>query len=452
MHIHILGICGTFMAGVAVLAKQQGHRVTGSDANIYPPMSTQLQSQGIEIYEGYDPKYLTPTPDCIIIGNAMKRGNPTIEYILNENLPFISGPQWLAENILQNRWVIAVAGTHGKTTTSSMIAWILQKSGFDPGYLIGGIPKNFTTSASLGKSDFFVIEADEYDTAFFDKRSKFVLYRPRTVVLNNLEFDHADIFPDLAAIQTQFHHLVRTIPNNGLIICPKADENVAHVLKQGSWTPVQYFGDANSDWQAKLLKNDGSEFEVYFKQALQGKISWNTVGLHNVNNALAAIAACHHAGITIPAAIDALNEFSGVKRRLEVIGNINGVTIYDDFAHHPTAITTTLAGLRHKINGARLIAVLELGSFTMRTGVHKNTLVNALKEADMAFFALPKGEDWGVAELATKLSSPAAVFPTVEELIESLAIQLKSDDHVVIMSNTGFDGLHQKLLSYLNSR
>lgn len=447
MRIHILGICGTFMAGIAVLAKQQGHQVEGSDANVYPPMSTQLEAEGIKLYQGYDPAHLKPAPDIIIVGNAMKRSNPCVEYMLNEGLPYTSGPQWLAENILQKRWVLAVAGTHGKTTTTSLLTWILDQAGFNPGFLIGGIPKNFGISARLGGESFFVIEADEYDTAFFDKRSKFILYHPRTAILNNLEFDHADIFKDLDAVKTQFHHLVRTIPGHGLIICPDNDPNLKDVLAQGCWTPIEYIG-TKGHWHAEVIQSDGSHFQVYYQSKLQGEVKWGLLGQHNIHNALAAIAAAHHVGITIQQAIDSLSEFEGIKRRLEIRDKINGITIYDDFAHHPTAIATTLAGLRHRVGKERIIAILELGSYTMRTGVHRDTIVSALEDADVVLIARPK-EDWGVDEVAKKLSIPATVYSNVDEIIKAIVEQSKPNDHVVIMSNTGFDGIHDKLLKAL---
>ncbi len=449
MHIHILGICGTFMAGIAVLAKQQGHHVTGSDANVYPPMSTQLSEQGIVLSEGFDPAQLDPMPDLIVVGNAMKRGNPLVEFILNNNLPYISGPQWLAENILRDRWVLAVAGTHGKTTTSSMLAWILEDAGLNPGFLIGGIPQNFGVSARLGHdksgNKFFVIEADEYDTAFFDKRSKFILYHPRTVILNNLEFDHADIFPDLAAIKTQFHHLVRTIPGNGLIIYPQNDSALKDVLEMGCWTPTETFASNTSAWQARDVTPDGSAFAIYYQNKLQGNLNWELLGLHNVNNALAAIAAAQHVGVTPAQAIAALAKFRNVKRRMEIYGKVNGITIYDDFAHHPTAVATTLNGLRKKVGKERIIAVLECGSYTMRTGVHRETLAPALAQADMVILAKPK-EDWGVADVAKKISQLAKVGNNVDEIIKMLIAESRSGDHILIMSNTGFDGIHAKLL------
>ena len=439
------------MAGIALIAKQQGHEVTGSDTNVYPPMSTQLQKQGITIKEGYEPSQLIPTPDVIIVGNTMKRGMPMVEYILDNNLPCISAPQWLYENVLQERWVLAVAGTHGKTTTTSMLAWILEYAGLNPGFLIGGIPKNFPVSARLGAEPFFVIEADEYDTAFFDKRSKFVHYHPRTAILNNLEFDHADIFADLAAIQKQFHQLIRTIPSNGMLICPNDDANIKVTLEMGCWTPVEYFGADGATWEARDVAEDGSTFTIYCENHLQEKVEWSLLGQHNVRNALAAIAAARHVGVPAKQAIAALNEFEGVKRRLEIRGKINGVTVYDDFAHHPTAITMTVAGLRHRVGAARIIAVLELGSYTMRTGVHRDAIAPALKDADIVLFALPKGEDWGVAKIAESLSRPAQAFAKIENIIDEIIKIKREGDHVLIMSNTGFDGMHQKLLDALNA-
>lgn len=382
MHIHILGICGTFMGGLAVIARQLGHQVSGSDQNVYPPMSTQLQQQGIQLMDGYRAENLDVEPDLVIIGNALSRGNPEVEAVLNKGLPYVSGPQWLAEHVLHDKWVLGVAGTHGKTTTASMLGWILEHQGFNPGFLIGGIPLNFGISARLdggaeNKSGFFVIEADEYDSAFFDKRSKFVHYRPRTAILNNLEFDHADIFPDLDAIKRQFHHLVRTIPGEGLIISPERDANINDVLAMGCWTPVAKTAiDADAQWQAKLLKADGSQFSVIFENIGQGIVDWALTGEHNVYNALSAIVAANHIGILPKDAIAALGQFINVKRRMEVIARINGVTLYDDFAHHPTAIATTLDGLRKQVGQERIIAIVEPRSNTMRLGVHTETLAN----------------------------------------------------------------------------
>lgn len=446
MHIHILGICGTFMAGIAVIAKQMGHTVTGSDAKVYPPMSTQLTAQGITLMEGYDPAHLQPAPDLVVVGNAMSRGNPAIEYLLANAIPYISGPQWLAEQVLHQRWVLAVSGTHGKTTTSSLLAWILEAGGLKPGFLIGGVPENFGVSARLGgETPFFVIEADEYDSAFYDKRSKFMHYRPRTLILNNLEYDHADIFPDLEAIKLQFHYLIRTVPSNGLLVAPRQDEHINAVLQRGCWTPVEYFGDPQG-WQAHLQSPDGSVFDVYYGQQQLGTVSWALIGQHNVNNALAAIAAARHAGVNPEQAIDALAEFKNVKRRMEIKGQINGITVYDDFAHHPTAIDTTLRGLRRKVGNAKIIAVLELGSYTMRSGVHKERLAAALQAADEIHFARPKFADWGIEDVARQLSQPATVHDTVEQIIAALSSTAKAGEHILIMSNSGFDGIHQKLL------
>ncbi|HCV78657.1 MAG TPA: UDP-N-acetylmuramate:L-alanyl-gamma-D-glutamyl-meso-diaminopimelate ligase, partial [Pseudomonas sp.] len=373
MHIHILGICGTFMGSLAVLAKEAGHRVTGSDANVYPPMSTQLEAQGIELTQGYDPAQLDPAPDLVVIGNALSRGNPAVEYVLDKGLPYVSGPQWLAEHVLQGRWVLAVAGTHGKTTTTSMLAWVLEHAGMSPGFLIGGVPQNFGISARLGGTPFFVVEADEYDSAFFDKRSKFVHYRPRTTILNNLEYDHADIFPDLAAIERQFHHLVRTIPSSGLIIHPTAETALVRVLEMGCWTPVQTTG-AGGQWQARLLAEDGSRFEVLFEGQVQGTVNWELTGQHNVANALATLAAARHVGVVPSLGVAALSEFRSVKRRMEKVAEVRGVTVYDDFAHHPTAIATTLQGLRARVGSERIIAVIEPRSNSMKLGAHRDGL------------------------------------------------------------------------------
>ncbi|HSW70393.1 MAG TPA: UDP-N-acetylmuramate:L-alanyl-gamma-D-glutamyl-meso-diaminopimelate ligase, partial [Gammaproteobacteria bacterium] len=379
--IHILGIGGTFMSGIALLAQEKGYSITGADLKLYPPMSIQLAQKQISFYEGYQAKDIAADIQQVVVGNVVSRGNPAMEHVLANNLPFISGPQWLAENILRDRWVLAVSGTHGKTTTTSMLAWILEYAGLNPGFLIGGIPENFGISARLGSSPFFVIEADEYDTAFFDKRAKFVHYHPRTLIMNNLEFDHADIYKDLEAIQLQFHHLVRTIPNNGLIIHPAEDENLKKVLEKGCWTPCSTFGGDTSSWQARLLSKDGSAFEVLHENKVVGSLEWSLLGRHNVDNALAALNAAAHAGVDMETAIKALASFKNVKRRLEIKGQLKGITLYDDFAHHPTAIKTTLAGLRAKIGSARLITILEFGSYTMRSGVHKQQIQQALVDA-----------------------------------------------------------------------
>ncbi|RLT94759.1 UDP-N-acetylmuramate:L-alanyl-gamma-D-glutamyl-meso-diaminopimelate ligase [Ketobacter sp.] len=450
MHLHFLGICGTFMGSLALLAKAQGHRVTGSDANVYPPMSTQLEEQGIELIEGYDPAQLDPAPDLVIIGNAMSRGNPAVEYVLDRGLAYASGPQWLRDHVLQGRWVIAVAGTHGKTTTSSMVAWILEWAGLEPGYLIGGIPQNFKVSARLGQDPFFVIEADEYDSAFFDKRSKFVHYLPRTLILNNLEYDHADIFEDIKAIQKQFHHVVRTVPGNGLVIHPQADPYLTEVLAMGCWTPVQRIGEGG--WQADLLQADGSCFEVSFQGQRFGTLTWSLTGLHNVNNALAAIAAARHAGVTAEQGVQALCEFGGVKRRMEVIGQVQGITVYDDFAHHPTAIKSTLDGLRKQVGSARIVAVIEPRSNTMRLGVHKPHLAPAAEQADAVVWYQPPGLNWDLEPVVAASKVPARLAGDIDQLVAELTAAAQPGDHIVIMSNGGFGGIHQKLLGRLRER
>lgn len=446
MHVHILGICGSFMGGIAAIAKSLGHTVTGSDRNVYPPMSTQLEALGITLTEGYDTAQFEPAPDMVIIGNAMSRGNPAVEYVLNRNLPYTSGPQWLLENLLTSRWVIGVAGTHGKTTTSSMVAWILEYAGLKPGFLIGGIPENFGVSARIGESPFFVIEADEYDSAFFDKRSKFVHYRPRTLILNNLEFDHADIFADLAAIQTQFHHLVRMVPQNGMILSPQDDQPLADTLAKGCWSEQQFVG---KDWCATLINADGSEFEVMYQGTKVGTVTWSLLGQHNVNNALMAIAAAHHAGVTTELAIEALGSFENVKRRMECKGVVNGITVYDDFAHHPTAIATTLQGLRNKVGDARIIGVLEPRSNTMKMGVHQTTLAASWQQADNILLFEPDGMKWSLAEVASASETPAVCYHQVEDIVQQVKAIAQPGDHILVMSNGGFEGIHQRLLNAL---
>ncbi|OGT43267.1 MAG: UDP-N-acetylmuramate:L-alanyl-gamma-D-glutamyl-meso-diaminopimelate ligase [Gammaproteobacteria bacterium RIFCSPHIGHO2_12_FULL_37_34] len=446
MRLHILGICGTFMGGIAILAKQSGHEVTGSDSHVYPPMSLQLREQGIRLMEGYDPSHITHHVDCVIVGNVIKRGNPAIEYILNQGIPYQSGPEWLTQQVLKNRWVLGVAGTHGKTTTTSLLAWILENAGFTPGFLVGGIPENFGVSARLGHDPYFVIESDEYDSAFFDKRSKFIHYRPKTLILNNLEYDHADIFPDLNSIKQQFHYLVRTIPGNGLVIHYAEDDHLVDVLKQGCWSSTQTFGQAHGDWQARLHVADGSQFTVIYKGVTLGRVHWNLLGIHNVNNALAALAAAHHVNISPEKAFFALSTFKNVKRRLEIKGKINGIVVYDDFAHHPTAIATTLAGLRTNIGKtARIIAVVEFGSYTMRIGVHKEKIQEALSAADIVFCKNTE-VDWGLKSVLEGFKQRTAVYDNVDCLVNDLSLALKSGDHVVIMSNSGFNGIHEKLL------
>ncbi|RTZ14291.1 UDP-N-acetylmuramate:L-alanyl-gamma-D-glutamyl-meso-diaminopimelate ligase [Vibrio aquaticus] len=448
MHIHILGICGTFMGGAAVLARQLGHKVTGSDANVYPPMSTLLESQGIEIIEGFDPSQLDPAPDLVVIGNAMSRGNPCVEHVLNTNLRYTSGPQWLQEFLLHDRWVLAVSGTHGKTTTSSMLSWILEECGYQPGFLVGGVLGNFGVSARLGESMFFVVEADEYDSAFFDKRSKFVHYHPRTLVMNNLEFDHADIFDDLEAIKRQFHHLVRTVPGNGRILAPKQDSSIADVLERGCWSETEFSGE-QGDWKAQKQEADGSTFNVFFQGELVGSVQWDLVGDHNVDNALMAIAAARHVGVTPDLACEALGKFINTKRRLELKGDVNGVTVYDDFAHHPTAIELTLGGLRNKVGNDPIIAVLEPRSATMKRGVHKDTLAASLKQADHVFLYQPDNIEWSVDDIASQCGQPADTSSDIHQLVESIVKQAQSGSHILVMSNGGFEGIHGKLLDKL---
>jgi UDP-N-acetylmuramate: L-alanyl-gamma-D-glutamyl-meso-diaminopimelate ligase len=454
MHIHIVGICGTFMGGIAVLAKAAGHRVTGCDANVYPPMSTQLEAQGIELIQGFDPSQTGLQPDIYVIGNVVTRGNPLMEEILNQGLPYISGPQWLAENVLQGKWVLAVAGTHGKTTTSSMLAWVLEYAGLAPGFLIGGVPENFGVSARLPQtprqdpqsvSPFFVIEADEYDTAFFDKRSKFVHYRPRTAVLNNLEFDHADIFDDLAAIEKQFHHLVRTVPQQGLVVANQ-QESLDRVLARGCWSAVERI-DSASGWQVQHVDAQG-RFDVFFNGERQGNVSWDLLGEHNRNNALAVIAAARHVGVAPCIAIEALSEFKNVKRRMEVKGVVNEITVYDDFAHHPTAIATTVAGLRAKVGAARILAVLEPRSNTMKLGVMKEALPESLRDAD-AVFCYASNLGWDAAAALAPIQHKAQTFDDLTQLVAAISAMAKPGDHVLVMSNGGFGGVHQKLLQAL---
>ncbi len=454
MHIHILGICGTFMGGIAVLAKAAGHRVTGCDANVYPPMSTQLEAQGIELIEGFDPAQTSLNPDIYVIGNVVTRGNPLMEEILNQGLPYISGPQWLAENVLQGKWVLAVAGTHGKTTTSSMLAWVLEYAGLAPGFLIGGVPENFGVSARLPQtpkqdqksvSPFFVIEADEYDTAFFDKRSKFVHYRPRTAVLNNLEFDHADIFEDLPAIEKQFHHLVRTVPQQGLVVANQQD-SLDRVIARGCWSALERI-DSVSGWQVQNVDAQG-RFDVYLNGERQGNVSWDLLGEHNRSNALAVIAAARHVGVAPCIAIEALGEFKNVKRRMEIKGVANDVTVYDDFAHHPTAIATTVAGLRAKVGTARILAVLEPRSNTMKLGVMKDALPDSLRDAD-AVFCYANNLGWDATAALAPIQQKAQTYDELGQLVAAVTAMAQPGDHVLVMSNGGFGGVHQKLLQAL---
>jgi UDP-N-acetylmuramate: L-alanyl-gamma-D-glutamyl-meso-diaminopimelate ligase len=448
MHIHILGICGTFMGGIALLARAAGHQVTGCDANVYPPMSTQLQEQGIALTEGYAADQIALKPDLFVVGNAISRGNPLLEEILDRNLPYVSGPQWLAENILQERWVLAVAGTHGKTTTTSMLAWILEEAGLNPSFLVGGVPQDFQVSARLTDSPFFVIEADEYDTAFCDKRSKFVHYRPRTAILNNLEFDHADIFTDLTAIETQFHHLVRILPRNGLIIANGAEASLARVLARGCWTPVERFNVAEG-WHAGVADAAGS-FTVSQGDMPVGVTTLPGLpGAHNRANAVAALLAARHAGVPVDVGLQALIRFQGVKRRLEVRGTVRGITVYDDFAHHPTAISATIAGLRNRVGQARILAVLEPRSNTMKLGAMKSALPQSLGDAE-AVFCYAANLGWDAAEALAPLDKRARVFDDLDALIRAVAAEARSGDQVLIMSNGGFGGIHGKLLAALD--
>ncbi len=467
MHIHILGICGTFMGGIAAIAREAGHTVTGCDANVYPPMSDQLSALGIELIEGFDAGQTRLNPDVYVVGNTVSRGKfPLMEEILDRGLPYTSGPQWLAENVLREKWVLAVAGTHGKTTTSSMLAWILEHAGMQPGFLIGGVPANFDFSARLGGTPFFVIEADEYDTAFFDKRSKFVHYRPRTAILNNLEFDHADIFADLAAIETQFHHLVRTVPGNGLVIANGAEDSLQRVLARGCWSPVEKFGAAPSPLPtspsplAPLPEREGnkvgwaakggdSDFEVLLDGKPQGRVQWALLGEHNRMNALAAVAAARHAGVAPAVACEALGQFRNVKRRMEGKGTVNGITVYDDFAHHPTAIETTLAGLRAKVGStARILAVLEPRSNTMKMGTLKSQLPDSLRQAD-EIFVYTNDLGWDARSVFDHRQMKAHLHENLARLVNAVTRAARPGDHILVMSNGGFGGIHQKLLDAL---
>ena len=469
MHLHILGICGTFMGGIAAIARQAGHRVTGCDANVYPPMSTQLEAQGIDLIEGFGPEQLALQPDLFIIGNVVSRGNPLMEAILDAGLPYQSGPQWLGEQVLQGKHVLAIAGTHGKTTTTAMLTWILQDNHREPGYLIGGVPNNFDVSARLGSpyqdpqkeksAHYFVIEADEYDTAFFDKRSKFVHYRPKTAILNNLEFDHADIFADLKAIETQFHHLVRTVPQSGRLIVNGMEDSLERVLQRGAWSSVEKFGPQQI-WDLKDTQDDG--FEVIYQGQTVAEVSWHpdasVAGRHNQQNALAAIAAAHHIGIDPKDAAAALGRFKNVKRRLEIVGRVNGITIYDDFAHHPTAITTTVDGLKRRLanQAGRILAVLEPRSNTMKLGVMKAQLPASLVQADRVFaYGARAGKDalgWDLQEALSPMGSKAQTFDDLEQLMDAIIQEAQPHDHILVMSNGGFGGVHRKLLERLQSK
>ncbi len=451
MHIHILGICGAFMGGIALLARALGHRVTGSDTNVYPPMSTQLAAAGIGIHEGYDAAQLEPPPDLVVVANAMKRGLPVIEALLDRGLAYCSGPAWLRAEVLQGRWGLAVSGTHGKTTTASMLAWVLDQAGLNPGLLIGGVPCDFGVSARLGEGPFFVVEADEYDTAFFDKRSKFVHYGPKTLIINNLEFDHADIFEDLQQIQRQFHHLIRTVPGSGLIVSPAQDQAIETVLAQGCWTPRTTFGPGG-DWQAEPLTDDGARFQVLYQGREVGRVEWGLIGAHNIHNALAALAAAFHVGIEPEVGCQALSRFQGVKRRLELRGEVAGIRVLDDFAHHPTAISATIAALRHQVGGQRILAVLEPRSNSMRLGAHNATLADSLSAADRIYLYAPPELSWDPAQALAGLGDRLQVYADIAPLVEHLAADSQSGDQILIMSNGGFAGIHQRLLETLRAR
>jgi UDP-N-acetylmuramate: L-alanyl-gamma-D-glutamyl-meso-diaminopimelate ligase len=467
MHVHILGIAGTFMGGVAAIAKAAGFRVTGSDLNVYPPMSTQLTAMGIDYVQGYGAEQLDLKPDMVVVGNALSRGSPVVEAMLDRGLPYTSGPAWLADHVLKGRHVLAVAGTHGKTTTSSMLAWILEYAGLEPGFLIGGVPSNFDATARLGQASHFVIEADEYDTAFFDKRAKFVHYRPRTAILNNLEYDHADIYPDVAAIRRQFNQLLRTVPAAGRLIVNGDDAELRTTMDMGCWTPRQTFGAAResaagegaagpgaagADWTAHDEAGESSRFSVHFAGREVAVVEWTLLGKHNVLNALAAIAAAHHVGIEPKRSAEALAKFRGVKRRMEIRGTVGGVTVYDDFAHHPTAIETTLAGLRARVGRARIVAVLEPRSNTMKLGVHREQLAPSLKLADRAWFLNSSDLGWDLPGAVLKLGARGRFADSVDALVKGLADDAQPGDHVLVMSNGGFGGLHDKLLAELRAR
>ena len=445
------------MGGIALLAKASGIEVTGSDKNVYPPMSTLLASQGVAVRQDFASENIDDDTDEIVVGNFMRRGMPVIEDVLNQRQSYTSGPQWLYEHILKDRWVLAVAGTHGKTTTSSILAWILEYAGMSPGFLIGGVPENFGVSARLGSSPFFVVEADEYDTAFFDKRSKFVHYHPTTLVLNNLEFDHADIFPNLDAIKIQFHHLMRMVPSKGLVVVNGDEQNLDDVLERGCWTPTETFSaipkqenePSDSAWQVEYINADGSEFRVFLAGEDQGVVKWDLLGKHNISNALAAISAARHVGVPVKHAIDALAEFKGIKRRMQLRGEVNTIRVYDDFAHHPTAIKTTLAGLRANVGEQKIIAILEPRSNTMRMGVHQSSLAESLREADQVVLFQPENVEWEMESVLAELGAKASLYRDIDQLVRDLVKTANSGDQLLVMSNGGFGGIHDKLLQGL---
>ena len=454
MHIHILGICGTFMGSLAIIAKQLGHTVSGSDINVYPPMSTQLEMAGIELMSGYSVDHLYPMPDQIIVGNVISRGNEVAEYLLNNHIPFTSGPAWLHDQVLQERWVLAVAGTHGKTTTSSMLAWILESAGLKPGFLIGGVPENFDYSSRLGDSKYFVIEADEYDTAFFDKRSKFIHYCPHTLLINNLEFDHADIFDDLDAIKRQFHHLIRILPSDGKLIINQDDKNIQDVISMGCWTPTESFSTSNSTatWFADDIDLQKSQFTLQQHSKPRGLGALSLFGRHNIANAIAAIAAAQHAGVYVEEALQALTTFAGVKRRLEHKGTFNDVSIYDDFAHHPTEIAATISAFKDQCSEGRIITIFEPRSNSMRLGIHVDQLAGAFSYADKVFIFEPSDLQWSINDVADNIVADTKVFNAVDDVILDLLNEVKPGDNILILSNGSFDGLSSKLVLQMSNR
>ena len=452
MKIHILGICGTFMGGIALLARELGHEVSGSDANVYPPMSTQLQQSGIQLHEGYSDLPLQNQPDLVIIGNALSRGNPAVEYVLNSGLRNISGPQWLLEFVLAGRHVFAVSGTHGKTTTTAMLAWVLDYAGKQPGFLIGGVAENFGISSRLGGNTCFVVEADEYDTAFFDKRSKFIHYRPNTLIINNIEFDHADIFGNIDDIIREFRRLIRVVPSSGQIIYKQGDANIATVLESANWTPAVSFGSATANWHMRTNKSDFSEFEVLYQGSVVSTVKWKLIGQHNAENALAVFAAASQIGVDPVRTASALAQFKSVKRRLELLANVGGISVYDDFAHHPTAIRVTLSALRASVGKQRIFAVFEPRSSTMKMGTHKDTLADSLIEADVVVALQPAGIHWDLQQALRALKPKYQIFADVDGIIEYLLAELRAGDQVLIMSNGGFGAIHTRLIQQLEAR
>ncbi len=453
MRIHILGIGGTFMGGLALLAKELGFEVSGSDSQIYPPMGDQLRANNIPLLEGYDPSALRPPPDLVVIGNVLSRGNPCVEHVLDSDLPYMSGPQWLAHYVLPGRWVLAVSGTHGKTTTSSLLAFILDRAGLTPGFLIGGVAENFAVSARLGTGRLFVVEADEYDSAFFDKRSKFVHYRPRSLIIANIEFDHADIFSDLKAIQTQFHHLVRTVPRRGLIIYPAHEDTVCETLAMGCWSTRESFGDEEGAlWRLSPLAKDYRHFQIVLQGTAAGEVRWDVLGRHNALNALAAVAAARHAGVAPTTACEILRDFQSVKRRLQLLATVEGITVYDDFAHHPTAIALTIEALRNKAGNARIMAVFEPRTNTMKMGVHRDTLAQAFAGADKTILYQPEELSWDLRQATAALGENREVFETIDAMVDRLWYLARAGDHILIMSNGSFGGIHQKLIARLKRR